>query len=306
MRTASSIPNLSTTIENAANAAVPDEVPLGTVVHDTATIEAGFFLFPPSGTVTYNFYPNDSCDGPLATTQTVTITVGGTFPFFHSTIPDSAPTLPLEVGGYSYRAHYSGDSANDPVTAECEHFIVVPGDSTTATTVYDASNLSPWNGTEVSGAQAIDQATVHGVPGITPTGTVEFTFFHGANCNEDVSKHTSDGTLSGGVAYSSKTPPLPPGHYSYRAAYTGDDNYHTSHADCENFTVNKATPLVCTTVWDPALNGGDGGPWAGTETTGRPPSTPPRWSGSTATAAVSRASGQPSSRPLRRWTARSR
>ena len=47
--------------------------------------------------------------------------------------------------------------------------------STTATT-------KAWNGTEATGASAYDTATVIGVAGFTPTGTVTYSFFPNSTC----------------------------------------------------------------------------------------------------------------------------
>ena len=134
-----------------------------------------------------------------------------------------------------------------------------------STTVFDGATDEPWSGTEVTGATAFDTATVTGVTGFTPTGSVRFTFYNNGRCSGDGSAHVS--TLSNGSAQSLTTQPLAPGSYSYRAVYFGDDNYFPSNPDhpvCETFTVTKATPPVATTVFD----GSTHGPWAGDETTG--------------------------------------
>jgi hypothetical protein len=109
-----------------------------------------------------------------------------------------------------------------------------------------------------------DTATVAGVAGVTPTGSVTYTFFTDATCTGTGSA-AGGGALDGGMAPNSNTEgPLAAGSYSFRAVFTsGDTNFTGSTSDCEPFTVNKGSSNTATTVFDAATNAA----WAGTEVT---------------------------------------
>jgi hypothetical protein len=98
------------------NAPITSPVPAGTSVYDTATVTGSAAAITPTGTVTYNFYPNSTGTGTPSSTQMVTLNANGT-------VPNSPPTGTLAAGSYSYVAVYSGDpnytgftSAVEPLT----------------------------------------------------------------------------------------------------------------------------------------------------------------------------------------------
>jgi hypothetical protein len=61
----------------------------GTTAYDTATV-TGVQNYPPTGSVTYDFFTNGSCTGSPSTTDPVTMQNG--------TVPNSSPTLGLATG----------------------------------------------------------------------------------------------------------------------------------------------------------------------------------------------------------------
>jgi hypothetical protein len=83
------------------------QVPLDTSVFDTATLTG----ITPTGTVTYQFFTNETCTAP-ASSETVALG------------RDSSPTAPLGAGSYSFRAVYNGDTNHIGSTSPCEPFIV--------------------------------------------------------------------------------------------------------------------------------------------------------------------------------------
>jgi stalled ribosome alternative rescue factor ArfA len=217
----------------------PTEV-IGSSFHDTATV-TGVTGFTPTGTLTYNFWTNGACSlGPL-TTQTVTLRTDGT-------VPDSASTGPLVAGSYSYQATYRGDANEGASSSSCEPFTVVTSPSSTGTTVIDDTTGNPPTGNEVTGSAFHDMATVTGVDGFAPTGTLTYSFFTDGTCTGAAST-TQDVTLAtGSVPNSSSTGALAPGGYSFQATYNGDANYLPATSPCEPFTVIPATPTMGTTV----------------------------------------------------------
>jgi hypothetical protein len=110
------------------------------------------------------------------------------------------------------------------------------------TTVFDAVTKQAWSGTEKAGAVAFDTATVTGVPGMTPTGSVTYSFFTNGTCaGPATNSHTV--SLSGGTTpNSNSTGSMAAGSYSFQASYSGDDNYMGSTSACEPFAVASGPP----------------------------------------------------------------
>ena len=147
---------------------------------------------PAGGTLTYSLYPNGTCDDPATSTQTVTLNADGS-------VPNSDATGAMGAGTYSFQATYNGDGVNDPSSGVCEPFTVGTATSSTTAAVFDAGTNTAWAGTENAGARAYDTAIVTGVPGITPTGTVTYSFFDNGSCASDANTTTDTETLGGGV-----------------------------------------------------------------------------------------------------------
>src|SRR5262249_40083760 len=99
----SATPAAVTQITDVNGAAIPFpyEVPLGTSVHDTATILGPLPGVPPTATVPYQFSPPTPGTAPSAFTAAPRTPDGR--------VPDSALHGPLAAGSYSFIAVYSGD-----------------------------------------------------------------------------------------------------------------------------------------------------------------------------------------------------
>jgi hypothetical protein len=228
----------------------------GATAYDTATIGSTIPGFTPTGTVTYDYFGNGTCSGPVVGTDTETLNPDGS-------VPRSQLTQgPLGAGKYYFDASYNGDGNYAGSTSSCEPFTVGTATPSVITAVFDATTNTAWSGSEVTGATAYDTAAVGGtVGGIPPTGSLTYHFFVGAgNCTgSDIAQTV---TLTAGSARSQHTPaPLGAGNYSFDATYIGDGNYAGSTSSCEPFAVGKATPSITTTVFDAATNA----PWSGSE-----------------------------------------
>src|SRR5205807_1932603 len=125
----------------------------GATADDTATI-SGTDGPVPTGTVTYTFFTNGSCDG-TGTTETVALTDG---------VPaDASATPPLGAGSYSFDAVYNGDDAYAPsAVSACEPFTVQPAPTAITNVVVSHQSGQPWSGTETAGGMAEDAATLLG------------------------------------------------------------------------------------------------------------------------------------------------
>lgn len=204
-------------------------VPLGTVVHDSATVGAQVNGFVIGGTVTYNFFANGNCTPEPSTSQDVG--VGS----------ESSTKSGLGAGSYSYRATYSGDDNYNGSTGNCEPFSIEKADLRLSTEIHNAAHEIV---TSVPlGSIIHDQANVGGiVGGFDPSGDVSFTFFENGECAPEGADAGSVEIISGAAQPhpSSDKGPLSAGSYSFRASYPGDDNYNDAISDCEPLTVDKS------------------------------------------------------------------
>ena len=214
--------------------------------------------FAPTGTVTYTLYPGSTCTGtPLSSAQTVSLSGGE--------VPNSATTGALGAGAYSFDMAYSGDANYDPPTDSCEPFVVGKATPSASTQVIDAATYSPWSADEVTGARADDTATLVGVSGFTPTGTVTYTLYPGTTCTGAPLSSAQTVSLSGRGG-----PQL--GHdlgarcrrLLLRNGLRRRCQLRRRIELCRPFVVGKATPSASTQVIDAATSS----PWSANEVTG--------------------------------------
>jgi hypothetical protein len=115
--------------DTGAAVALGGTVPLGTSVHDTATINGQAAGLPASMTVTYHFFYSASANPNCATGEVSSLN-SKTWPQdvavnADGTVPTSQSTGSLAAGYYSFDAVYSGDNNyNGPTTSACEPFAV--------------------------------------------------------------------------------------------------------------------------------------------------------------------------------------
>src|SRR5581483_3050014 len=149
-------------------------------------------------------------------------------------------------------------------TGDCEAFSVGLAGATVATSVEEAASGSSWNGSEVTGATALDTATVTGSAGVLPSGTLTYARYDNATCTGDPAT-TQTVTLNAGLAPASDASgALPAGTYSFKASYSGDSSYGVATGSCETFSVGRAAASVTSAVLDAATQSG----WSGSEQAG--------------------------------------
>jgi hypothetical protein len=226
-------------VRDDTGASVPlnGHVPLGTSVHDTATVGDKVDGFDITGTVTYHFYTGPDCQGEneVGTGEPVTIANDGS-------VPDSSSQGPLAAGDYSFNAEYGGnDNYNASGLSDCEPFTIDKANTTSHTSVIreDTGAAVPLNGSVPIGTSVHDTATVGTqVNGFVISGTVTYHFYNSIDCtgNEFGSPWPQAVLLAGGlVPDSQSTGPLGAGSYSFQAVYSGDSNYNGSTGACEPF-----------------------------------------------------------------------
>ncbi|MEV0458788.1 hypothetical protein [Catellatospora methionotrophica] len=213
-------------------------VPLGGEVFDTATIADGY---QPTGTVTFNLYgPGDEvCEAAPVTTSTVDVDGNGDY--------QSAVFEPAAVGGYRWRADYSGDANNAPVGTACN-------DEDEDFDVLTAPDLTTLASADVDlGGAVSDTATLSGSD--DATGSIVFELY-GPNddqCTGEPVFTSEPVTVDGDGTYGSGDfTPTAAGTYHWIASYSGDDDnagVTTACADPGETVVvrgDAATPTLAT------------------------------------------------------------
>ncbi|MGO9900314.1 MAG: hypothetical protein ACLP0J_11600 [Solirubrobacteraceae bacterium] len=229
----------------------------GAAAYATAAVGGKVDSFTPSASVTYGLYDNGACTGNAASSDQVTVQDDGT-------VPSSSASAALAAGTYSYRASYSGDDSYRASASSCQPFTLASTSSSTTVVVNDVATDSVWSDGEVTGASASALATVPGVPGVSPTGTVTYSLFASGDCSGDPTA-APQVTLSGGVApATAPTAPLAAGSYSFRAHYSGDGSYQSSSSPCEPISIGAGPSTITSVVHD----GSTRAAWGGDELTG--------------------------------------
>ena len=139
--------------------------------------------------------------------------------------------------GWPMAAHQLASAYSD-----LETLTVNQATPSVSTTIHDSvTNLPPPVAGDPLGSKVYDTATVTGIPGFTPTGTVTYNFYNSATpvYGTTVPSTTETVTLAadGTVPNSAVTAALAAGSYSYIAVYSGDTNYKGSTSLVEPLTV---------------------------------------------------------------------
>ena len=171
-------------------------VPLGTVMHDLASVAVTPAFAAPTGNVAFTFYSNSTCEG--SGTAAGSIALDGATP---GVAHPSSATAALAPGSYAFKASWPGDTNYTGDASDCEPFTVSQGTSTVTTTLHKADHSVVANGASVPlGTVMHDLASVAVTPTFAaPTGNVAFTFYSNATCE-------GSGTAAGSIALDGATP----------------------------------------------------------------------------------------------------
>jgi len=220
---------ITTNVYDADDTYIPPDgdVPLGTIVYDTATVTGEAGKPAPTGNVTFNLYKGMESTGTLMFSDTEPV---GT---------QSIDSLELHAGDYVFQATYNGDTVYDPVTSGYEHFVVDKGTVILATTIYNAADdtVIPLNSHVALGTSAYDNVTVTG----------ETVFFNIADVT-----YKFDGAAAGSGAKSDTKGPLHAGGHHFQAFFAGNDDYNAAESADEPFVVDKGTVTLATTIYNAA------------------------------------------------------
>ncbi len=135
--------SITTQIHDANHVEVTS-APTGTIVHDMATVTGAIGAPAPTGTVSFTVYANQTCAG-AGTFAGATPLVAG--------VADPSDTATLTDAGLSYRAHYNGDTNNNPADGPCEVLAPTP---TAVELLYFQANLIGRHQVQLDWATALE------------------------------------------------------------------------------------------------------------------------------------------------------
>jgi hypothetical protein len=220
---------------------VTGAVPLGSSVHDSATVTGTPAAFTPTGNVTFTFYskpadPTKPCDNATTVdTKDVALDVNGV-------AHPSQDEGPLAPGTYAFSASYAGDGNYTGSLSDCEPLTVNKGNLSITTYIHDSLHnvvTSVPNPSTVHDTAHLTGATTGFAPDLSK---VSFTLYPNRTCTAP----GSDAGNNAGAVDSSTSDPrsndqtLTSGGYSFIATFAGDGNYNPVTADkvaCEPLSV---------------------------------------------------------------------
>ncbi|HEY1267653.1 MAG TPA: kelch repeat-containing protein [Candidatus Binatia bacterium] len=240
--------SFTTEIHNGSHSAVTT-VAAGTTVHDKATLTANGSLPVPTGTVTFSWFMNGTCNGePAQTSSGFTLAGGAVDGTTFTQTPNSS-------GAFSFQASYSGDSTYNSATATCELLTVGKIDPTAVTTaIHNAAHATVTS--VAAGTTVHDSASVTGSLA-TPTGTVTFKWFENGTCSATPAQTSAAFALTSGAVDATtfaQTPVDAAKTYSFLASYSGDNTYNAKDAACEVLSLTKIDAVVATDIHDASHN----------------------------------------------------
>lgn len=213
----------------------------GDTIYDSTTLvgvtnDAG-------GTVTYEYYSDNTCAGSSTTVGSVAVTNG--------IVPDSSNVTFPTAGTFYWQASYSGDTNNYGTTSACiSETLVVNSISKTnpnLTTVLSSSSITV--GSSMHDTASFSSGFTTGAS--VDNGSVIYTYYTDSACSLGA---VEAGTVTvpsttGIVPDSSSVTFLTAGTYYWRAVFTGDDNNNGAISACnEVLTVNKVSPTIAITL----------------------------------------------------------
>jgi len=188
-------------------------VPLGTVVHDTATVSGAVDGFP-IGAVSFTLNGSGVASDPAADGAATARSV------------DSAP---LAAGSYTYNASVAGGDNYVGATSDDEPLTVDKAQLRIVTQIHNAGHQDITNTNVPAGTVVHDTATVAGAVAGFDIGDVSFTLNGNPVAN--------GAAESGSTARTVDSAPLTPGSYVYHATVAGNDNYLGATSDPELLSV---------------------------------------------------------------------
>lgn len=229
LASAQEAPEVSATIHN-SNGDTITSAPLGALVHTHALVEAGgSATTTPTGTVDFNRYANDSCDGTPNVEENVELDNDGEAQSQNATLGE---------GGLSYRVHYDGDDDHAPGDSDCESVSADPADT--------SIDLSLSTTTIVVGGEARASAELAGESDAAD-GTVTYTVYSNSSCSANARDAGAKEVNDGEVDDSNSLTFNDTGDFYWRAVYSGDEDNEAATSSCSD---NRLRVLATSTSDD--------------------------------------------------------
>ena len=149
----------------------------------------------------------------------------------------------LQPGSHQLTASYQGDSNLDPAQSAAQA-VMVERDPTSTTLTLSASSVSVSQEDSLQISGRITPAVP--VPGVNPTGHLQFAIIGNIICQPEVSGTTGSCALAAGQ--------LPPGTYQLDASYSGDGNFASSIGETQTLTITADPPAAVATSTTLALS----------------------------------------------------
>ena len=230
-----------------ATALSSSSIQAGGSAYDTSTLSGT----SPSagGTVTYNYFTNNTCTTGQVVVGTVNVTSGS--------VPNSASVTFSSAGTFFWQAVYSGDTNNSGASSPCtavnnEELTVTPHTPSIAT-VLSASSIQ-------AGGSAYDTSTLSGAA-LNAGGTVTYSYFTNDICTTGQVVVGTVNVTSGSVPNSASVTFSSAGTFFWQAVYSGDTDNVGASSPCtavsnEELTVTPHTPSIATVLSASSIQAG--------------------------------------------------
>jgi hypothetical protein len=220
----------ATTIHDADHNPITS-APIGSTVHDSATVTGTAAGGTPTGDVTFTFFTGGNCEtGTPVASGTVSLDANGV-------AHPSDSQGPLGAGNYAFQATYNGSTTYSESTSACEPFTVdkaSPGITTTP---------NPTSGNV--GVTLNDSATLSN--GFNPTGSITFKLYDPdqSSCT-GTPRYTQTGTVNGNGTYTTSPGFVTDkaGTWRWTADYSGDGNNNPTSSGCNDEQVVINQPVI--------------------------------------------------------------
>ncbi len=209
-------------------------LPIGSTVHDTATLSGA--TADASGTVTYTVYTDNACTNEFADAGTADVTNG--------VVGDSDSVTFNAAGTYYWQAEYSGDVNNESAISDCTSEIVtiVPNEVVINTELSGQGQTGQHITIQI-GNSVTDSATLTGETA-DAGGTVTYTVYSDNACTLLFADGGTVDVTNGVVPDSDPVLFDIEGTFYWQAEYSGDANNEAAISACADESVTVIVPEI--------------------------------------------------------------
>jgi uncharacterized repeat protein (TIGR01451 family) len=225
-------PSISTELVSGDTRGTNLTLPLGSTVHDSATLSGA--TANAGGTVAYTVYSDNAC--------TQTFTAAGSANVVNGVVGDSNNVTFDQAGTYYWQAVYSGDANNNGATSACtsEVVTIVPN-SVVINTRLSGQGQDGQHITVQIGNAVTDSATLTG-ESADAGGTVTYTVYSDDSCTTVFADGGTVNVSNGDVPDSNPVTFNSVGTFYWKASYSGDSNNEAAVSTCTDETVTVIAP----------------------------------------------------------------